>query len=49
MVREIREHELNALLALYLHLHEKTFPEMTEHLAQTWETIVHDKNLDIAQ
>ena len=44
MVREIREHELNALLALYLHLHEKTFPEMTEHLAQTWETIVHDKN-----
>lgn len=44
MVREIRENDLDALLALYLHLHEKEIPEMTEHLAQTWQTILNDKN-----
>lgn len=44
MIREIRENELDALLSLYLHLHETTVPEMTENLAQTWETIVHDQN-----
>lgn len=44
MVREIDETELNALLELYLHLHEKSIPEMTEHLKKTWEQIIQDEN-----
>ena len=44
MVREINENELSELLELYLHLHEKSIPEMTEHLKNTWDTIVQDKN-----
>lgn len=44
MVREIRENELKDILELYLHLHEKVLPEMTEHLHNTWNTITKDKN-----
>ena len=44
MVREIKEHELNELLELYLHLHESSVPEMTEHLKSTWKTIMEDSN-----
>lgn len=44
MVREIKENELNALLELYLHLHENSVPETTEHLMKTWETIMEDDN-----
>lgn len=47
MVREINEDELNELLELYLHLHEKTIPEMTEHLYNTWEAMIKDKNYHI--
>ena len=47
MVREIKENELDELLHLYLHLHEKSVPEMTEHLKETWEMIVHDNNYHI--
>ncbi len=44
MVREIKEHELNALLELYLHLHEESVPELTEYLQNTWDTILKDRN-----
>ena len=44
MVREVRENELSKILELYLHLHEETIPEMTEHLKTTWNTIMYDKN-----
>lgn len=44
MVREIAENELNELLELYLCLHEKTVPEMTEHLKNTWNAIIRDDN-----
>lgn len=44
MVREIHEEELQELLELYLHLHEKTMPEMTEYLQKTWKTILQDEN-----
>ena len=44
MVREIYENELSKLLNLYLCLHEKSVPEMTEHLKTTWEKIIKDKN-----
>lgn len=44
MVREIYENELDDLLALYLHLHEQTIPETTEHMKATWNAILEDKN-----
>ena len=44
MVREVYENELSQVLGLYLHLHEKTIPEMTKHLENTWNMILQDKN-----
>ena len=44
MVREVKEDELNELLELYLHLHEKSMPKMSEHLDKTWKTIMQDEN-----
>ena len=44
MVREIRKNELNELLQLYLFLHEESVPEISDHLKNTWDTIVADKN-----
>ena len=44
MVREVEENELNELLELYLFLHEKFLPEITEHLRNTWRTIMQDEN-----
>lgn len=44
MIREINENELNELLELYLYLHEEAIPEMTEHLKDTWNTIIWDEN-----
>lgn len=44
MVREILESELDELLELYLFLHEKSVPEMTEHLQRTWDSIIRNKD-----
>lgn len=44
MVREVKKTELNQLLELYLHLHEDTIPEMTEHLKHVWDSICSDPN-----
>ena len=44
MVREAEKNELNQLLELYLHLHEDTIPEMSEHLKQVWGSICSDPN-----
>ena len=44
MVREIQQNELNQLLQLYTHLHETTVPEESDHLKQTWQTIMQDSN-----
>lgn len=44
MTREIRETELQALLELYLDLHEQSVPDMNEHLKNTWDTILSDPN-----
>lgn len=44
MVREIRSSELNELLELYLYLHEKSVPDITEHLKRIWNTIINDAN-----
>lgn len=43
-VREIKENELDKLLALYTHLHEKGIPEMNEHLRKVWDKICADEN-----
>ena len=44
MVREVYEEELSQVLELYLHLHEESIPDMTEHLERTWNTIIQDNN-----
>ncbi len=44
MVREANIDDLNNLLNLYLHLHEKELPEFSQHLSDTWNTIINDKN-----
>ncbi len=44
MVREIKDSELDALLELYLCLHEEGIPEHDLHLEQTWEQITADPN-----
>lgn len=44
MVREVYETELNDLLELYLYLHEESVPEMSDHLKNTWTTILRDGN-----
>ena len=44
MVREIKENELNQLLELYTHLHETGVPGESEHLKETWQTIMQDVN-----
>ena len=44
IVRELKENELNELLELYTHLHETGVSEQSEKLAETWATIINDKN-----
>jgi len=44
MIREAVEKDLNGLLELYLHLHEKSVPESSEHLLSTWQQIISDEN-----
>ena len=44
MIREANKDDLNALLELYLCLHEESIPEETEHLSNTWEQIINDPN-----
>lgn len=44
MIREIREDELDALLRLYLYLHDTAVPEMSETLKNTWDAILRDPN-----
>ena len=44
MVREAVKEDLDELLNLYLFLHEKNIPENSEHLENTWKTIIEDVN-----
>ena len=43
-IREANIKDLNEILHLYLYLHEKSFPEDTEHLRNTWDSIIMDPN-----
>ncbi len=42
MIREADERDLQALLTLYLHLHEDRVPEDGDVLRQTWRAILAD-------
>ena len=44
MVREAKKEDLNALLELYLFLHEDSIPESDQHLENTWTQIIEDRN-----
>lgn len=44
MVREARREDLQALLELYLFLHEKSIPAQDRRLEETWEQILADGN-----
>ncbi len=44
MVREAKYEDLNAILELYLFLHEDSIPEKDEHLRKTWMQIIQDKD-----
>ena len=44
MLREAAADDLNALLELYLHLHEDAVPAIDEHLKSTWDQIIGDPN-----
>lgn len=44
MVREAEQSDLNAILELYLFLHEDSIPEIDEHLRDTWLQIIQDPN-----
>lgn len=44
MVREARRGDLDAVLELYLSLHETSVPEPSAHLAAAWERILSDEN-----
>ena len=43
MVREARKEDLDALLNLYLFLHEDSVPEHNTHLEKTWNKIIEDR------
>lgn len=42
MVREAEQSDLDAILELYLFLHEDSIPEKDEHLRDTWLQIIQD-------
>ena len=44
MVREAERKDLDAILGLYLFLHENSIPEKDEHLSETWAQIIQDPN-----
>lgn len=44
LLREATQEDLAQILHLYLYLHEKTIPEDSQQLRDTWESIINDKN-----
>jgi len=44
MVREAGKEDLDALLKLYLFLHEDSIPEQNAHLEKAWDQIIEDPN-----
>ena len=44
LIREANGTDLNEILQLYLFLHEKSVPEDSEHLRDTWDSVIRDQN-----
>ncbi len=44
MIREAKREDLDAMLELYMFLHEDSIPEKNSHLEETWEQIIWDVN-----
>ena len=44
MLREAYQEDRDAVLSLYLFLHEEQIPEGNEHLKKTWDQIINDVN-----
>jgi len=44
MIREAERKDLDEILELYLFLHEESIPEKDDHLRDTWDQIMEDKN-----
>lgn len=44
MVREANKNDLEAVLELYLFLHDDSIPAHDDHLAKTWDQIMDDPN-----
>ena len=44
MTREAKKEDLNALLQLYLYLHEQEIPKDSRVLRETWNAIMNDEN-----
>ena len=44
MVREVVKEDLDALLDLYLFLHEDSIPDHDNHLEKTWAQIIENPN-----
>ena len=44
MVREAKHEDMKEVLELYLYLHEKSVPELSEHLTSTWDQVIQDEN-----
>ena len=44
MIREAVPSDLDAILELYLFLHEDSIPEKDAHLRDTWMQIIQDPN-----
>ena len=44
MVREANKSDLEKILQLYLYLHEKSIPQDSQQLRDTWNNIINDAN-----
>ncbi len=44
IIREARKNDLDEILKLYLYLHEKSIPEDSTLLRNTWDNIISDAN-----
>ena len=45
LIREIQTDDLNQLLELYTHLHEKGIPKDSKHLRDTWAAICNNPKI----
>lgn len=44
MIREISDNDFEALMTLYMQLHDNPFPEKNDSMTKLWNTILEDEN-----